>query len=913
MSYGKFAPKMKINNSYNPYMSESWNLGASVGNLLGTLWGANYLQRGQKRTIEEAQKIADQYMNNPAPDSLYQDYTGINISPIDQQTAKDSGVDTTNNSIANQPAGINIGDASSLSKLTFKQDYIGKYKDDPNAVGNGIAGRSIADVVNGNLKNLNTNPMPSFSAKNASAAIEAQLIREGKRSPEMIAAAMKLINPQLQAKEEEYNANKSDELYKQYVASGGKDVKTLAALSNYNPQLAKILYDDSIYNRNRAATIADRNATFAQQKEMISLKNQAALNIEEQKYNRQRQRLFDAMKGDPDFSLYTDAQLYNIADRYLLGLNNGGKKNKNSSSGGNNGDTDPFAFGSKGYQQVLSERNALQKKKDDGMIPLTKDEEELLAQYGDVLKNSRKNAFGASEGVSKDVDFMLTKLQEGQASGMTNSQIKSSVLGAFRKGTPQYKAAEDAFTAAVTLSGAQQDPASMGMGLGYGNSSPSTSANATSNYGGGGGGYDSPSVTEAIISGTQSVEPQAPNNVADFRRANDNSPAPVTATVKPQGVLNSMGDFRMAEAAMPQNFVSRRQAQIADANNAYIFGNDAKVTYTPTKGFNNEVGGYFDWGTIGQTIANGGKVVGNTLSGLTRYLGDRAGMEISNALANQNNNYGDVPTDLQNVMPNGPAYGDGQSVMSSTMDKLAKLHNAAMQNRSTGTSYLMPKAEAAQMMPNLSPKAVQQVMDAENPDVVLYDKKPTTGNSQGITMFYADEASRNFNPGHSEGKEGIHYGASSLVNRVRDLYGLIPYRESDGTNCARTVSVALNGTPYSGMYNVDQFIVTARKNGQLYKAGEGYVPKAGDLAVTNNGGHIVMVTENGGTIQNGASGNRGKGGIYETNEPPEQQRGGVQYYISTSDYERAFPNFYFSFDVTPHISAIKDMLLSMKR
>lgn len=381
MSYGKFAPKMKINNSYNPYMSESWNLGASVGNLLGTLWGANYLQRGQKRTIEEAQKIADQYMNNPAPDSLYQDYTGINISPIDQQTAKDSGVDTTNNSIANQPAGINIGDASSLSKLTFKQDYIGKYKDDPNAVGNGIAGRSIADVVNGNLKNLNTNQMPAFSAKNASAAIEAQLIREGKRSPEMIAAAMKFINPQLQAKEEEYNKNKSDELYELYKASNGKDMNALANIAKINPALAKFAYDDFVYNRNRQDKLADMETA-----------RKEALAREERAFARQQALLSQRLAHDAQKEQSKVKTLKDVVD----------------------GNID---YGSKEYKQMVSDYiriNAKEDKTDDDVkrlaalekkinsvsdsaVPLPTSPEDKQAWVAQVFADGKKEGIGVKE------------------------------------------------------------------------------------------------------------------------------------------------------------------------------------------------------------------------------------------------------------------------------------------------------------------------------------------------------------------------------------------------------------------------------------------------------------------------------------------------------------------------------------
>lgn len=120
---------------------------------------------------------------------------------------------------------------------------------------------------------------------------------------------------------------------------------------------------------------------------------------------------------------------------------------------------------------------------------------------------------------------------------------------------------------------------------------------------------------------------------------------------------------------------------------------------------------------------------------------------------------------------------------------------------------------------------------------------------------------------------------ANLINRVRALEGQIPYEAPDGTNCMRTLGLALAGTPYENQINVEQAIATATANGQLMNPDE-YTPQPGDLAVVNNGNHIVMVTENGGTIQNGASHN----GVYESEQSPADMFGGVQYYIRTSDY-----------------------------
>lgn len=175
---------------------------------------------------------------------------------------------------------------------------------------------------------------------------------------------------------------------------------------------------------------------------------------------------------------------------------------------------------------------------------------------------------------------------------------------------------------------------------------------------------------------------------------------------------------------------------------------------------------------------------------------------------------------------------------------------------------------------------------AQKPAPKLKGQAP--GGGTPLTNYYAGQLKDTPHEAN-EGYNGIEYGSSGLVNRMRDLCRLVPYDETDGTNCARTISAALDGTPYSGFYNVDQFVDVAARNGQLRDANSGYQPKAGDLAVTNNGNHIVMVTENGGTIQNGKSRN----GVYETDQKPSEQKGGAQYYITTSDYSDLYPSFHF--------------------
>lgn len=120
--------------------------------------------------------------------------------------------------------------------------------------------------------------------------------------------------------------------------------------------------------------------------------------------------------------------------------------------------------------------------------------------------------------------------------------------------------------------------------------------------------------------------------------------------------------------------------------------------------------------------------------------------------------------------------------------------------------------------------------------------------------------------------------SGNLVDRMRHLQGHITYDADDGTNCARTVGLALAGTDYQDLINVDDFVRIAEEKGQRHDPAN-YVPKPGDLAVVNNGNHIVMVSDNGGTIQNGRAGN----GVYESELSPQQMFGSVKYYISTSE------------------------------
>lgn len=900
MSYGKFAPKMPINNNYNPRMSEAWNTGAAIGNLLGTLWGENYQRRGEKKTYEAAQDILNNMGKEPASDSLYQDYSNLNISAAEPQ-ASTKPADNGKTTVKDVPT-LNVGDVGALEKATFTKNYIDKYKSDPNAVGNTIAGTNIAETVNRNLKNLNTAQAPSFKAADMRAAIEAELMRRNKPASQ-IANAMKLIEPQILAKEEEYNKNKSDELYKQYVASKGSDLNALASLAKVNPALADFAYKDYAYNRARTDKLADEERSEQRLREREKRAYDSKVAYQDYLDKRNQSRLYQGLKAK--FPDATEAEIDQAVKMYMAGVVDQNAGTSSSSGSNGSGTKQRFTgYASEDYKHREKQLDRLKNKVANGET-LSKEELQQKAQLEASLKDDDAARFGRSGTNNENIAQLQSVIQRELANGKPFSKIKRDIMNAYPVGDPRRKLIESDLGYAV---------AGMGMDNGQGITPQNNSSNVepTSSSG----------VTKAKVEPIENAkEPVGVfGNMGDFRLA---EAAMAGAQQAPTGVIGNAGEFRVADAAIPVGQMPPVAPEYGGGGGSYAsrYGDvpadlQARLqTLMEAQRANKQDAPADSYGGGGGSYATSsyGGVPADLQSRLQAVMEAQRGntsMALPTSVGQENpyggsggsyaTRYGDAPADLQARLQN--------IIETQRGNRTIQLPTSV----GSGPSYLADRAAAKEMMPTLSPKAVQDVIDAENQNVQLYNKKPTSGSSTGITMFYADEASRSFNPGHAEGKEGIHYGASSLVNRFRDLWGLIPYRESDGTNCARTASVALNGTPYSGMYNVDQFIATAKKLGQLRSVDSGYRPQAGDLAVTNNGNHIVMVTENGGTIQNGRSGNGGKGGVYEENYPPTTQRGGVQYYISTSQYERFFPDFYFDTGLDTDINGIGKILANMR-
>jgi len=128
------------------------------------------------------------------------------------------------------------------------------------------------------------------------------------------------------------------------------------------------------------------------------------------------------------------------------------------------------------------------------------------------------------------------------------------------------------------------------------------------------------------------------------------------------------------------------------------------------------------------------------------------------------------------------------------------------------------------------------------------------------------------------------YGKQAVDN-MRNLQGKIAFYAADGTNCMRTIGMALEGTPFEGLINVDNAYAVAKKEG--LDRDTSYSPKAGDIILVGgydvNGNwdprmHAAMVTEKGGVIQNGKSHN----GVWESDLSPQEMFGdSITGYIAT--------------------------------
>ena len=106
----------------------------------------------------------------------------------------------------------------------------------------------------------------------------------------------------------------------------------------------------------------------------------------------------------------------------------------------------------------------------------------------------------------------------------------------------------------------------------------------------------------------------------------------------------------------------------------------------------------------------------------------------------------------------------------------------------------------------------------------------------------------------------------SLGDRMLSLQGKITYNSTDGTNCMRTVSIAMNPNDERYSWLGDGSVVsvpTAKELAQekgYYEDFQGFDKlEPGDILIYDGDSHVGVVSDRGTLIQNGAS----KGTVYE--------------------------------------------------
>ena len=261
MAYGKFAPKLKINN--NPYYGNSWDdIGYAIGAALGNLWGTNYNQRGiEKGEAEGRQTLQNAYNKiygtaQPAPESLqtqYQDVSakmgipqGSQTTP--QSTDKNTYIDSTKKYLGGKDTGKTMKDQTPQRDIKAEKydTFMRKYNSGtPNPDGDSQKVDALTQAANGNLANMDFSKLPSMSAEDLQSAIRRELRANG-RTDYQINKVLENLSPAIKAKVQEGNNVNFGNLYErlnQQIKNGELDAAnmTFAKMSELNPKMAAAL------------------------------------------------------------------------------------------------------------------------------------------------------------------------------------------------------------------------------------------------------------------------------------------------------------------------------------------------------------------------------------------------------------------------------------------------------------------------------------------------------------------------------------------------------------------------------------------------------------------------------------------------------------------------------------------------
>lgn len=257
MSYGKYGMKIK---TPNVVMSPEYQLGFTIGDALGSLWGANYNRRGIEKGAKEAQAVADQYANGgvpqsqPAPEELYIKGQQANAYSLDGKGGYTPGKykymeDSAEGrrAVAEQIGGLKPLSFQPRDLQAEKLDYlVDKYsKGTPNPDGDAIKIDALSTAGKANLQNMDLSKLPNYSQADLESQIRSELRKNG-RTEYQINQVLENMKPTITAKVQEGQNKVFDQMYEvlnNQIQRGELDnaQMTFAKMGELNPTRAKAL------------------------------------------------------------------------------------------------------------------------------------------------------------------------------------------------------------------------------------------------------------------------------------------------------------------------------------------------------------------------------------------------------------------------------------------------------------------------------------------------------------------------------------------------------------------------------------------------------------------------------------------------------------------------------------------------
>ncbi len=245
----------------------------------------------------------------------------------------------------------------------------------------------------------------------------------------------------------------------------------------------------------------------------------------------------------------------------------------------------------------------------------------------------------------------------------------------------------------------------------------------------------------------------------------------------------------------------------------------------------------------------------------------------------------------------GVAYGGIQigKALSGDDGKAALNWNANMMFGEAGTSGMEKSTKI-----DVPTKSYAELLDADSKEYSAETKINRLKEQIGKVGETAATAANQISGAGQKAESVVVPMVNNAVDAFRSLKDTEKYVIDGGTGCMDACSKALRSIGASeklfeanaygdAAINVEAFYKNAEKYGLIHANNGTYSPRGGDIAiyVDENGEikHAAMVTESGGTIQNGESEAKRRNGygVYERDESPEYF-GNVAYYAKTSDF-----------------------------